>query len=127
MFGQGELQSSNYYAIHMTLNKRNKYMTKRWNNFYNLTFAIVNATSLDSRNLVINILRKDELISMEKSDLSFLLDDYYIIELFEHITDNLCLNLIYTFHNRIWLKHIDRIQPACTNFKAILNLYQLSH
>lgn len=57
-------------------------MAKRWNYFYDLTFAIVDATSLDSWNLVINILREDELISMEISDLSFLLGDYHIIKLF---------------------------------------------
>lgn len=57
-------------------------MAKRWNYFYDLTFAIVDATSLDSWNLVVNILREDELISMEISDLSFLLGDYHIIKLF---------------------------------------------
>lgn len=57
-------------------------MAKRWNYFYDLTFTIVDATSLDSWNLVVNILRENELISMEISDLSFLLGDYHIIKLF---------------------------------------------
>lgn len=69
-------------------------MTERWNYFYDLTFIIVDTTSLNFGYLVVNALRKDEFISMEISYLSFLLRDYHVVKLLKHITNNLCFDLI---------------------------------